>query len=249
MKLHIATYNIHKGFSHFNRRMMVHELRDHLRLLDADIVFLQEVQGEHEHHADALRGLAGRSRSTSFSPTRCGRTTPTAAMPSTTTAITATPSSAAIPIRSARRTRTSPPTASNSRGLLHCEIELPGRPQPALPVRAPRLHERGRRHQVAALIERVQRVVPDGRAAGRRRRFQRLAQPRRAPAGRGARPARGAPRPARAAGAQLSEHLPAAAPGPHLRARLRRAARRSAPWPPWSRISDHAALSAHLQLE
>jgi len=30
---------------------MVHELRHHLRLLDVDIVFLQEVQGEHERHA------------------------------------------------------------------------------------------------------------------------------------------------------------------------------------------------------
>ena len=51
MKLRLATYNIHNGFSHFNRRMMVHELRHHLRLLDVDLVFLQEVQGENEHHA------------------------------------------------------------------------------------------------------------------------------------------------------------------------------------------------------
>ena len=51
MKLRLATYNIHKGFSHFNRRMMVHELRHHLRLLDVDLVFLQEVQSEHEDHA------------------------------------------------------------------------------------------------------------------------------------------------------------------------------------------------------
>ncbi|MEE9222663.1 MAG: EEP domain-containing protein, partial [Nitrosomonadaceae bacterium] len=42
-KLHIATYNIHKGFSHFNRRMMIHELRDRLRALNADVIFLQEV--------------------------------------------------------------------------------------------------------------------------------------------------------------------------------------------------------------
>ena len=55
MKLRLATYNIHKGFSHFNRRMMVHELRHHLRLLDVDIVFLQEVQGEHEDHAEHIR--------------------------------------------------------------------------------------------------------------------------------------------------------------------------------------------------
>ncbi len=51
--LHIATHNIHKGFSQFNRRMVVHELRDRLRALDADIVFLQEVQGLHVGHAEA----------------------------------------------------------------------------------------------------------------------------------------------------------------------------------------------------
>lgn len=49
--LSIATWNIHKGFSQFNRRMVIHELRDRLRELDADIVFLQEVQGQHAHHA------------------------------------------------------------------------------------------------------------------------------------------------------------------------------------------------------
>ncbi len=50
--LHIATYNIHKGFSHFNRRVVIHELRERLRHLNPDIVFLQEVQGLHQHHAD-----------------------------------------------------------------------------------------------------------------------------------------------------------------------------------------------------
>ena len=50
-QLSITTYNIHKGFSQFNRRMMVHELRDRLRQLDSDIVFLQEVQGLHLNHA------------------------------------------------------------------------------------------------------------------------------------------------------------------------------------------------------
>lgn len=49
--LTIATYNIHKGFSQFNRRVVLHELRARLRELDADIVFLQEVQGAHTHHA------------------------------------------------------------------------------------------------------------------------------------------------------------------------------------------------------
>ncbi len=49
--LQIATYNIHKGFSFFKRRMVIHELRDHLRSLNADLVFLQEVQGDHKRHA------------------------------------------------------------------------------------------------------------------------------------------------------------------------------------------------------
>ena len=49
--LRIVTYNIHKGFSQFNRYMMLRELREQLRLLDADIMFLQEVQGEHSLHA------------------------------------------------------------------------------------------------------------------------------------------------------------------------------------------------------
>src|SRR3954466_1916887 len=51
MRFSIATYNIHKGFSHLKRRMVIHELRDKLRELDADIMFLQEVQGVHERHA------------------------------------------------------------------------------------------------------------------------------------------------------------------------------------------------------
>jgi endonuclease/exonuclease/phosphatase family metal-dependent hydrolase len=48
--LTVATYNIHKGFSQFNRRVVLHDLRERLRELDVDIVFLQEVQGEHLRH-------------------------------------------------------------------------------------------------------------------------------------------------------------------------------------------------------
>ena len=50
--LHVATYNIHKGFSQFNRRMVVHDLRERLRALEPDIVFLQEVQGLHLRHGE-----------------------------------------------------------------------------------------------------------------------------------------------------------------------------------------------------
>lgn len=49
--LRICTWNIHKGFSQFNRRMVIHELRERLRQLGSDLVFLQEVQGQHHGHA------------------------------------------------------------------------------------------------------------------------------------------------------------------------------------------------------
>jgi endonuclease/exonuclease/phosphatase family metal-dependent hydrolase len=53
-KLRVVTYNIHKGFSQFRWRMMLYELREQLRLLDADLVFLQEVQGEHTLYAERI---------------------------------------------------------------------------------------------------------------------------------------------------------------------------------------------------
>ncbi len=55
-QLRVATLNIHKGLSHFNRRMVIHELRDGLRALDADIVFLQEVQGLNQRHMLRFEG-------------------------------------------------------------------------------------------------------------------------------------------------------------------------------------------------
>ncbi len=55
MKLRVATYNIHKGvirdFFGLRRVSRIHELRTRLHELQADLVFLQEVQGQHEHHA------------------------------------------------------------------------------------------------------------------------------------------------------------------------------------------------------
>ncbi len=42
----VLTYNIHKGFSIGNRRFILHEIKDSLRHVDADAVFLQEILGE-----------------------------------------------------------------------------------------------------------------------------------------------------------------------------------------------------------
>jgi endonuclease/exonuclease/phosphatase family metal-dependent hydrolase len=49
--LRVLTVNTHKGFTFFNRRFVLHELRDALREVGADLVFLQEVHGSHARHA------------------------------------------------------------------------------------------------------------------------------------------------------------------------------------------------------
>ena len=46
-RLTLATYNIHKGLSPLNRKLVIHEVRDRLHTLNADILLLQEVQGAH----------------------------------------------------------------------------------------------------------------------------------------------------------------------------------------------------------
>ena len=48
----VMTVNIHKGFTFFNRKFILHELRDAVRLVGADVVFMQEVAGTHTTHAD-----------------------------------------------------------------------------------------------------------------------------------------------------------------------------------------------------
>ena len=51
MKLRVATYNIHKGISVFGNRSRIHEMKQAIHAMEADIVFLQEVQGRHDLHA------------------------------------------------------------------------------------------------------------------------------------------------------------------------------------------------------
>ena len=50
-RLNVLTINVHKGFTALNRRFILPELREAVRATDADLVFLQEVHGSHEHHA------------------------------------------------------------------------------------------------------------------------------------------------------------------------------------------------------
>nr|WP_246129425.1 endonuclease/exonuclease/phosphatase family protein [Verticiella sediminum] len=51
MPLKVITLNAHKGFTFFNRRFILHELRAAVREVGADLVFLQEVLGSHTRHS------------------------------------------------------------------------------------------------------------------------------------------------------------------------------------------------------
>lgn len=51
MKLRVATYNIHKGVSSIGARPRVLGLKQALTAMDADVLFLQEVQGRHDRLA------------------------------------------------------------------------------------------------------------------------------------------------------------------------------------------------------
>jgi endonuclease/exonuclease/phosphatase family metal-dependent hydrolase len=248
VKLHVATYNIHKGFSQFNRRLMIHELRDHLRRLGADIVFLQEVLGQHHRHAARFDDwpaepqyefLAHKvwndyayGRNAVYDHGHHGN------------AILSR-----YPILRAENQDISTHNLE-SRGMLHCEIEVPGFEAPLHCVCLHlSLHERGRRHQVGALIERMHREVPDRAplvVAGDFNDWRNLAGKRLA-ASLGLREALADHwgRPARS--------FPSAFPVLRLDRIYvrgleveRTEAHRGRPW---RRISDHAPLSAHLHVK
>jgi endonuclease/exonuclease/phosphatase family metal-dependent hydrolase len=60
--LKVLTYNIHKGFHWGNRRFVLHQIRDALQAAGADLLFLQEMQGEHEVHRKNLQDWPNRSQ-------------------------------------------------------------------------------------------------------------------------------------------------------------------------------------------
>jgi len=52
----VLTVNLHKGFTALNRRFVLPELREAIRGVSADMVFLQEVLGDHRRHASSVAG-------------------------------------------------------------------------------------------------------------------------------------------------------------------------------------------------
>ena len=52
----VLSYNIHKGLGVGNREFTLPRIREALRALQPDIVFLQEVLGQHDKHASRFKG-------------------------------------------------------------------------------------------------------------------------------------------------------------------------------------------------
>lgn len=157
-RLKVATYNIHKGLSQFNRRVVLHELRERLRELDADIVFLQEVQGERlfSRHAIDPRQPQHDFLAHDTWPHRAYGMNAVYDNGHHGNAIVSR-----FPIvRWENQDVSTNPL--ESRGVLHAEVEVPGHPEllHAVCVHFD-LTKRGRGLQFNALAERIHRMVPD----------------------------------------------------------------------------------------
>ena len=50
MRIKVLSYNIHKGFDIGNRLFVLKDIKTALKEMNADVLFLQEVQGDHSNH-------------------------------------------------------------------------------------------------------------------------------------------------------------------------------------------------------
>jgi endonuclease/exonuclease/phosphatase family metal-dependent hydrolase len=156
--LNIATYNIHKGFSQFNRRLVVHELRERLHELNADIVFLQEVQGEHAGHTQRHHNYPSKSQHEFIAE----KIWPHSAYGKNSVYEGGHHGNAILsrfPILQSANSDISAHRFEN-RGLLHCQIEVSAQHQVHCVCAHFGLFAKGRRVQTNALIEYVRKEIP-----------------------------------------------------------------------------------------
>ena len=165
MKISVATYNIHKGVSSIGSRPRVLALKKAISLFEADVVFLQEVQGKHEKFSAKFGAesqgkrhwpvaaqhefFAGDSHHSAYGMNAVydhghhGNAL-----------------LSAFPIGGQRNHDVSD-HAYEQRGILHCILETPKGPVHCYVVHLG-LFESGRSRQTAALIEAVMASAPNG---------------------------------------------------------------------------------------
>lgn len=159
MTIDVVTYNIHKGLSHFNRRMIIHEVRERLRGMNPDILMLQEVQGDHVRNAERFRNWPTKPQyeflaDANWSDVVYGQNAVYDHGHHGNAVLSR------FPVLSAANQDVSYHPFEN-RGLLHCEIEVP---ESRFPLHCLNVHfglfERGREWQLRALAERIREMVP-----------------------------------------------------------------------------------------
>lgn len=150
--LRLLTINIHKGYNAFNRRHVLHDLREAVRAVGSDLVFLQEVEGgagavQYEFLADTLWPEHAYGRNAVAEGLDHGNAV-----------------LSRLPVLRSRNHDVSLPGAE-PRGLLHCVLLRPGagsEPPTELHVMCVHhgLSEAHRRHQLARLCQTVLNEVP-----------------------------------------------------------------------------------------
>jgi endonuclease/exonuclease/phosphatase family metal-dependent hydrolase len=156
-RLRVLTLNIHKGLSHFNRRVVIHDLREGLHALDPDLVFLQEVQGLNDRHALRFAGWPGAPQHEFLAAERWQHAYGRSRVYEHGHHGNALLSR--FPILSAE-TQDISHHRFESRGLLHAVVKVPGwrRNLHCVCVHLS-LHERGRRRQLDAIAERLAALI------------------------------------------------------------------------------------------
>jgi endonuclease/exonuclease/phosphatase family metal-dependent hydrolase len=153
--LRIATFNIHKGVTSFNARLVLREQRELIRRLHADIVFLQEVRGEHARHRQLHQGSQQEYLADSiWHDFAYGKNAVYPAGHHGNALLSK------YPIIKWENEDISAHTAEQ-RGMLHCEVAIPGWDQPLHCICVHLgLFARWRRKQLFALRSRIESLVP-----------------------------------------------------------------------------------------
>lgn len=245
--LRVLTVNTHKGFAFLSRRFVLNELREAVRAVGADLVFLQEVQGSHagnsasvegwpeaphyEYLADALWPEFAYGRNAVYPHGHHGNAV-----------------LSKFPIV-AYENRDVSIDGHETRGLLHCVLRLPAH---AADLHAICVHlglkESHRRHQLALLAEVIRDHVPAAAPLIVAGDFNDWA----AQANRILEESAGLREVFVHSNGRSARTFPARLPLLQLDRIYVRNARIHAPLPlprrPWSRLSDHAPLAAEVGL-
>ena len=156
--LRILTYNIHKGFSTGNRQFILQKIKESIKTVEADIVFLQEVIGEHEKHSNSVKNWPTNSQfeflaDQTWSHFAYGKNAVYQEGHHGNAILSK------FPIISWSNEDIS--TVLESRGLLHAELEVPGSRHP---VHVFCIHfglfEKDRKNQILTLARKISNSVP-----------------------------------------------------------------------------------------